>query len=115
MSRPATAVQLTTACELLIPDVEKVGGVEHRKYPESGPRFFACVKSYGGTEKVVNGLLVIVDTISLTTWYSPNIKTHCRVKLLSTGAIYEIINEPENWEMRAQFIVCKCKRVKGDG
>jgi len=106
---------MTTACKLLVPAKSKVNGVEVREYPADGARFFANVKSYGGTERVSNDLLVIEDTVVLTTWFRPDIKPHCRVKILSTGAVYEIINEPENWEMRGQYLVCKCRRVKGNG
>lgn len=106
---------MTTACDLLIPETTKVGGVEKRVYPTSGELIFACVKSYGGTERISNDLLVVEDTVKVTTWFRPDIRANCRLKILNTGAVYEIINEPENWEMRCQFAVCKCRRVKGDG
>lgn len=106
---------MTTPCELLIPTKTTEDGVVEREYPETGKRFFGSVKSYGGTERDSNGLLVIEDTVILTTWFRPDIKPHCRVKVLPTGAVYEVINEPENWNMRSQYLVCKCRRVKGDG
>lgn len=106
---------MTTACELLIPTQSKVNGVIVREYPADGLRFFANVKSYGGTERVSNDLLVIEDTVVVTTWFRPDIKPHCRVRIMPSGAVYEIINEPENWDMRGQYLVCKCRRVKGNG
>ena len=106
---------MTTACDLLIPTQSRVGGVEVREYPADGLRFFANVKSYGGTERVANDLLVIEDTVVVTTWFRPDIKPHCRVRILPGGAVYEIIGEPENWGMRGQYLVCKCRRVKGNG
>lgn len=115
MNRPNAAVQMTAACDLFIPTTSKTGGTQVRKYPEEGKRFFANVKSYGGSERVSNGLTVIEDTVVVTTWYRPDIKANCRVKILKTGAVYEVINEPENWDMRGQYLVCKCRRVKGDG
>lgn len=115
MSRPNAAAQMRTACDLLIPTTSKVNGVQVRKYPEEGKRFFANVKSYGGSERVSNDLLMIEDTVVITTWYRPDIKANCRVKLLPSGAVYEVINEPENWDMREQYLVFKCRRVKGDG
>lgn len=114
--RPAASVQMTTACVLLIPTTgEKVHGVETKTWPTEGPVFFANLKSYGGTERVANDLLVIEDTMTMTTWYRPDIAAKCRVRIAQTGAVYEIINEPENWENRFQFIVCKLRRVKGNG
>lgn len=106
---------MTTPCELLIPTKTKINGVEVREYPATGLRFFANVKSYGGSERVSNDLLVIEDTVVVTTWFRPDIKPLCRVKVLPTGAVYEVMSEPENWDMRSQFLVCKCRRVKGDG
>lgn len=106
---------MATACELLTPTKVKIGGVEVREYPATGAQFFADVKSYGGTERVSNDLLVIEDTVVITTWYRPDIKPRCRVKILSSGATYEVIGEPENWNTRCQYLVCKCRRVKGDG
>ncbi len=115
MSRPTNAEQMTTPCELLIPTTSRVDGIERKTWPNKGALLFACVKSYGGTERVNNDLLVIEDTVNVTTWYRPDIRANCRIKVLSTGAVYEIINEPENWEMRFQFSVFKARRVKGDG
>lgn len=116
MSRPNAAAQMVTACMLLVPTYgAKVNGVEVKTWPASGPTFCANLKSYGGTERVQNDLLVIEDTMVLTTWYRPDITAACRVRVLQTGALYEIINEPENWDMRNQFLVCKLRRVKGNG
>lgn len=106
---------MTTPCELLRPVVSKINGKVVREYPETGARFFANVKSYGGTERISNDLLMIEDTIIITAWHRPDVRPNCRVKILNTGAVYEVIAEPENWDMRGQFIVFKCRRVKGDG
>lgn len=101
---------------LLSPAVsKKINGVQTYTWAEDGPILFGNLKSYGGTERVANDLLVIEDTLVLTTWYRPDIRANCRVRIIQTGAVYEIINEPENWEMRNQFLVCKLRRVKGNG
>lgn len=114
--RPAASMQMTTACVLLIPtDGPKLHGVETKAWPTDGPVIFANLKSYGGTERFSNDLLVIEDTMTMTTWFRPDIAAKCRVRIAQTGAVYEIINEPENWEQRNQFIVCKLRRVKGNG
>jgi len=109
---------MATACRLITPTgVQKINGVEVKNWPdpETGPVFFANLKSYGGSERVQNDLLVIEDTMTLTTWYRPDILANCRVRILQTGALYEIINAPENWDMRNQFLVCKLRRVVGGG
>lgn len=116
MLRPNAAEQMATACELLIPALgPKKNGVETWIWPEQGKIIFANLKSYGGTERVSNGLLVIEDTTVLTTWYRPDIAANCRVRIVQTGALYEIMNEPENLEMRNQILICKLRRVKGNG
>ena len=116
MSRPNAAAQMTTACMLLAPTYgEKINGVEVKRWPDSGPVFFANLKSYGGTERVANDLLVIEDTLVMTTWYRPDIVAKCRVRVHPSGAEYEIINAPENWDMRNQYMVCKLRRVVGNG
>lgn len=107
---------MATACMLLVPTYgDKINGVEVKVWPESGPVFFANLKSYGGTERVSNDMLMIEDTMTMTTWYRPDIQAECRVRILQTGALYEIINVPENWDMRNQFLVCKLRRVVGGG
>lgn len=112
---------MTTACRLIVPTgTKKVNGVEVKLWPTEAeetalPVFFASVKAYGGTERVQNDLLVIEDTVTMTTWYRPDIAADCRVRILQSGALYEIINAPENWDMRNQHMVCKLRRVQGNG
>lgn len=119
--RPNAAAQKTTACRLIAPTgVKHVGGKDVKLWPTeaeeaAAPVIFANIKAYGGTETVKNGLLVIEDTLTMTAWYRPDITAGCRIRILQTGALYEIINAPENWEMRNQDLVCKLRRVCGGG
>ena len=116
MNRPNASVQMTTACLLITPEIgPKINGVERKIWPHNGKIFFANLKSYGGTERKGTDLWIIEDTMILTCWYRPDITAACRVRIMQTDATYEIIGEPENWEMRNQFLVCKLKRVKGNG
>ena len=75
--------------------------------------FFGSFKTYGGTEKNVNGVYSIEDTANIETWYKPDIKANCRIAVANTEAIYDILGEPENINMRNQFLKFKVKRVKG--
>ena len=121
MSRPNAAARKNTPCRLIAPTgTKQVNGVDVKLWPTEAeetalPVIFANVKSYGGTERVQNDLLVIEDTIVVTTWYRPDIKADCRVRILPGGDLYEIINAPENWEMRNQDVVFKARRVVGGG
>lgn len=110
---------------LLTPTYKNVSGVNKPIYPtiqealnvkdEKGNRlnlFFGSFKTYGGTERDVNGVYSIEDTANIETMYRPDIKANCRIAR-EDGATYDIIGEPENINMRNQFLKFKVRRVKG--
>lgn len=111
--RPKEIDNLDCAMRLLIPTYSKVNGVEKKAFSENGPLFFANFKTYGGTERDVNGKFVIEDTANIVTWFRPDIKSDCRVVRLEDGAVFEIQNEPEDVNCRHMFLIFKVKRVKG--
>lgn len=75
--------------------------------------FFGDFKTYGGTENVVNGVYTLIDTAIVNTWYRPEITSECRICVLSNNKVYDIINDPENIEMRNQFLQFKIRKVGG--
>ena len=81
--------------------------------PSKGVEFFGSFKTFGGTERDVNGLYSVEDTASIECWYNPSIKSDCRVYVSITGAAYEIMGEPEDIDLRHQFMKFKVRRVKG--
>lgn len=93
----------------------KVEGVRKKVLPDlkDGFQIFAAVKTYGGTEKTVDGILSIEDTAQVETWYRPDIKSDCVIVFADTGAQYQILGEPENISMRNQFLKFKIRRLKG--
>lgn len=97
--------------ELLKPIKSKSVGVAKKTFSENGDVFFGSFKTYGGTEKVVNGVLSIEDTAKITTWYREDIKSDCAVK--KDDAVYEIIGEVEDVGNRHQFLLFKVRRYKG--
>ncbi len=104
--------------KLLIPTWTTVAGVDRKEYPDPADVpddliFFGCFKSFGGTEREVNGAYVIEDTATVETWFRPEIQSDCRVAMLNSGAVYEILGSPENIEMRNQFLQFKVRRVRG--
>ena len=103
----------TVPAEILQPEYTTIKGVKKKTYPDSGERINVSFKTYGGTESESNGIYTVLDTATVETWYRPDIKSECRIKVLLTGAIYEIIAEPENINMRNQFCKFKVQRVKG--
>lgn len=111
---------------LLIPTTNTIKGVSKKTYPtieealakkdkNNNPvnLFFGSFKSYGGTEKTVNGVYSIEDTANIETWYRPDIVSNCRVARANDNAIFDIINEPEDINQRHQFLKFKVRRVKG--
>ncbi|WP_418290959.1 hypothetical protein [Massilicoli timonensis] len=104
--------------KLLIPSWKVVNGVRKKVYPD--PKdvsddliFFGNFRTFGGTESNVNGVISIVNTAIIDTWYRPEIRSDCMVVLLNTNAVYEIIGDPENIEMRNQFLKFKVKMTAG--
>ena len=105
---------------LLIPTYTTISGVTKKTFPsitealkDNDKLFFGSVKTYGGTEKDVNGVYSVIDTANIETWFRPDIKSDCRIARANDGAIFEIINEPEDINQRHQFLKFKVKRVKG--
>ena len=104
--------------KLLVPVWTTIKGVSKKTFPDDGDLIFCSFKSYGGTQAIVNaennvnGILSIIDTAQVETWFRPDIKSDCAIKLES-GAIYEIIGETENIELRNQTLKFKVRRVKG--
>lgn len=120
MYKPKSIKELRTPAQLLIPAYTtgtpavptKYNGVTVPQYPATGETIYINFKSYGGTESAVNGVISVIDTALITTWYRSDIKANCRIKLES-GAVYEIISEPENIEMQNKYLTFKVQRVKG--
>lgn len=107
-------VPFSSPMELMRPTYSVVNGVQVKSYETSEPiQFFGSFQTYGGTEKTVNGLYSIEDTANITTWYMPEMKGDCRIRVLNTGAVYDVIGEPENINLRNQFLKFKVRRVKG--
>ena len=113
MYRPSEAAQMTTAMLLQLPTNDSVYGVSTKDWRDSSLVIQCNFKSYGGTERIVNDVLSVEDTAQVVCWFHPSIKGNCRLKRLSDNAVFEILGEPENIEMRNQFLKFKIRRVKG--
>lgn len=101
----------TTPVILLKPTMTVVKGVRKKVYPQTGDRIYCSVRTFGGTERVVNDVLVLENTATLETWYMPEITADCR--FIINGVMYEAIGEPENINMRNQYLIVKVRAVKG--
>lgn len=95
--------------------VTKNYGVTKKKYPEpqSGMLFYGSFRTFGGTEREINGVFSVLNTAVIETWYRPDIKADSRVYVPQTGELYEIIGTPENIGMRNQYLKFKVSEAKG--
>ena len=110
MYRPAQPFNVPA--QILTATYTKVNGVNKKTFTE-GDNFFCSAKSYGGTEKTINGVYVVEDTMQIETYFRPDITSIDHIKLLDDNSEWEIITPPENIERRNRFLVFKVRRVKG--
>lgn len=115
MAEYRPSLPFSTPLMLLIPTYTTVSGVRKKTFPavENGILFYGSFKTYGGTERDVNRVYSIEDTADIETWFRPDITSGCRVAVAGTNAVYEILGEPENINLRNQFLKFKVSRVKG--
>ena len=83
----------STPVMLMIPTYTKVKGVDTKTFTDE-ERINCSFKSFGGR-------------------YRPDIKSDCRIRVMETGKVYEILGEVENIDMRNQFAKFKVRAVKG--
>lgn len=98
---------------LKVTNTQKINGVLKNTYEQNGDIIYCNFSSYGGTEKIVDGNFAIEDTAQIITWFRPDITSECRLKRLSDNAVFEIIGEPENLEMRNFELSFKIRRTQG--
>lgn len=99
-----------TPVDLYNPTTTTVKGVTVKTWAKVDT-IFCTIKSYLGTDSTSNDQLVVYDTAHVETWFRPDIKSNSQIRL---GAkIYEIIGEPEDIELRHQFMKFRVQAVKG--
>lgn len=90
-----------------------VNGVNTPVYEADSRVIWVSAKSYGGTERDVDGAYSIIDTMTFVSYYYPDIKAQDRIELLGNGHVYDILNTPENIDMRGSFMTFKGRRYHG--
>ena len=126
MSNYRPELDNTIPLVLLVPTYTSSYGVDNKTFPtiqealgvldEDGNPvnlFYGSFKTYGGTERVINDIYSVEDTASVETWYRPDIQSNCGIGVIATGGVYEVLGEPENVNMRNQFLKFKVRRYKG--
>lgn len=97
--------------ELFIPTLVTENGIVTKSYPKQSILIFGNFKTYGGTEVVNSGVYSVEATARVETWYRPDINASCRLRI--NGQDYEILGEPENIEMRNQFLKMRVRLRQG--
>ena len=90
----------------------KINGVNQDKFT-AGATFFCSAKSYGGTEKVVNDVVVIEDTWQIDAYYNPEFGKGDRIRFLDDNTEFKILASPENINRRGQYMRFKVVRIGG--
>lgn len=110
------AAPFATCMKLLEPIYTAVKGVKKKTYPDPGTvqkKFWGTFRSFGGTETTENDVYTVIATAYIDTWYRSDIKANCRVYLCGTGDTYEILGEPEDINMRHQYMKLHVRKVGG--
>lgn len=93
--------------------LEKVNGINQEVFTEADEPFSCSAKSYGGTEKQVNGVTVIEDTWIVDTYFNPAFGKGDKIRFLDDGTEYEILASPENINRRGQYMRFKVLHIGG--
>lgn len=110
--RYVPSTPFATPVMLMTPTRSVVKGVDTKTFTDL-ERINCTIKSFGGTEQTTNDLYTVIDTAYVETWFRPDITSDCRIRVLTTGKIYEILGEVENIDMRNQYAKFKVRAVKG--
>lgn len=109
----------TVPMKLLVPTSQWIQGTLKNTYPnpeevaDKDALFFGSFRTFGGTESIQNGVYTIVDTATIDTWYRPDIKANCRIYLVESNEIYDIVADPEDIDKRHQYLQLKVRKVGG--
>lgn len=68
-------------------------------------------KLKGTSEIAANGLKVVNDKTSYTTWWKKDFEAGDRLEI--GGADYEVIGTPENVEMRGRYAILNLEKIGG--
>ena len=115
MRKYKPSVPFNVAMKILVPTSERINGVLKKDYsdPETSELFYGSFKTFGGVENVQDGIYTLVDTATIDTWYRPDIQANCRIYICETAQTYEIISDPENIDMRHQYLQFKVRKIGG--
>lgn len=97
---------------LFTPTTKTAKGSTKKVYPETGELIYCSFRTFGGTERTSDDLLIVEDTAVIETWYRPDIKADCILEN-KDGQKYEILCTPENINMQNQYLKFKIRSIRG--
>ena len=107
------AVPFTKPFKIQTPTVTTVKGVPVKTFKDSDAVYFGTFKTFLGTESVKDGLYSVIDTGTLETWFTPELKASCRVHFMDDGTVYEVAGTPEDIRSRGQYMKVRLKGLQG--
>lgn len=105
------ALPYAVPARILTASTAKSQGITVKTYAD-GAQIWVSARGFGGTEAVRDGVLSVVDTMTIETWFRPDITQDCRIRLLDDGSVWGILNL-EDVGRRHQYVVLKCSRIAG--
>ena len=112
MYKPCRASERVTPAEHQKPTYSKLYGREVKTYTNAPrPHIRGKFKQKGTSEITANGVIVINETTTFSTWYKADLEGGDR--LIINGIAYEIKGKPENVEGRGRYCVCTLEAIEG--
>lgn len=110
-------VPFNVPMKLLIPTTTKVKGTKKKVYPNPDDKdvrlFYGSFRTFGGTLRVYDDVLTVDNTATIDTWYDPAFQSDARIYLCETGETYDIVSDPEDIDMRHQYMQFSVQKVGG--
>lgn len=100
-----------TPARLLKGSYTKTYGTNKKVYTPTEIVIAVSCRSYQGSEKQINGQIVIEDTFVIECNYRKDITSMDALEI--SGSTYEIINNPENINLENRKLLFKVKRYTG--
>lgn len=105
----------SVAMKLLVPVESMSYGVTGKAFsdPANSELFFGSFRTFGGSEMMSDDVITIVNTAVIDTWYRPDIKANCQIYICETEQIYDIVSDPEDIDLRHQYMQFKVRKAGG--
>lgn len=100
-----------TIAILKVPTTSVIKGVPVKKYTEYEKPLNGAFYTFGGTDKITNDVVTVINTATYETWFNPVITGGCLLSI--DGVDYETIGDPEDIEHRHVWHKIKLQRIKG--